>query len=409
MMKLAGIIAEYNPMHNGHIYHINKTKELTNCDGVIAIISGNFNQRGIPSVIDKYEKTLMALNNGIDLVLELPTIYAVSSAEFFAFGAISLLNNLNMIDSICFGSEYGSTDILYKISEILTREPKEFKELLRLKLDEGSLFPTARSYALEKYFNQYIDSSCENISSIVNSSNNILGIEYIKSILRINSPIKSYTIKREGSNYNDQILDNKFSSATSIRNSLMNNCDIDLLKNHIPNYNFERFKHLKDINYDFTFDFEILPFIKYKCLTNPKSLENIPDVSEGIHNKIEKSLLNNFNYYDVLENIKSKRYTLTRISRILCQYFIGFDTFNCNYLRTQPCSYAKILGMNTTGKKILKLLKSTSSIPLYTKLPKTYNNSLSLDLQASKAYSLINNNYRYNEDFLKSPIILNNI
>src|SRR5665647_2874229 len=151
LMNISGIIVEYNPLHNGHVYHINKTKELTNCDALICVMSGNFAQRGIPSSIDKWTKTKMALNNGVDLVIELPTIYSVSSAEFFSFGAVSLLNSLGVVDNICFGSEHGDINDIYTISNILHKEPTQFKSLLKTYLARGNGYPLSRSNALYDY------------------------------------------------------------------------------------------------------------------------------------------------------------------------------------------------------------------------------------------------------------------
>lgn len=404
-MNLAGIIVEYNPMHNGHIHHIQKTRELTKCDGLIAVMSGNFNQRGIPSLIDKYEKTNMALHNGVDLVLELPTIYALSSAEFFSYGAVSLLNNLNIVNSICFGSEHGNIDTLKVIAKTLYDEPTEFKEYLKEKLKEGEPYPKARTYAIKKYLNEK-DIFISNLEDILNSSNNILAIEYLKSIIKLDSTIMPYTIKREGGCYNSSDFNSIFSSATSIRNHLKNNKSLDELIDHIPSYNFKRLKELDSLGYNFTFDNSMLPYIKYKNYSKFNLLNKIPDVSEGLHNKIEKSINNLCNYNDILLDIKSKRYTLTRISRILCQFFVGFEDFDCDHLRKKPASYAKVLGFNQKGKTILKSIKTNSDFPIYTKIPKIQNESLKLDLQASKMYSLLNKNYKYNEDFIRGPIII---
>ncbi|WP_291582605.1 nucleotidyltransferase [Clostridium sp. UBA6640] len=402
-MKVCGIIVEYNPLHNGHVYHINKTKELTGCDILIAVMSGNFNQRGIPSIVDKYNKTKMALDNGIDLVFELPTIYSASSAEFFSFGAISLLNSLSIVDSICFGSEHGDISILMEISKILESECEDFKIILKENLKKGTLYPKARSQALFSYL-QKENYNIDNLEEILNSSNNILGIEYIKSLLKLNSNIKPYTIKREGASYNSMTLNNVFSSATSIREYIKSEASIEKLKAHVPTSVFNHLQKLQSEEYNFTFDESMLPYIKYKSFLDKNSLEKIPDVSEGLHNKIYSSLCEGNNYNDIIERIKSKRYTRTRISRILCQYFIGFDNFDSNFLRNEPCSYARILGFNEKGKSILKSIKSNSNIPLYTKLPKNLNETLKLELQASRAYSLLNKNYRYNEDYLTSPL-----
>ncbi len=404
-MKISGIVVEYNPLHNGHTYHINKTKELTNCDGLIAIMSGNFNQRGIPSVIDKWNKTSMALNSGVDLVLELPVIYSLSSAEFFSFGAISLLHNLGVVDSICFGSELGDISTLLTISKVLIEEPLEFKNELKSFLDLGIPFPKARSLALLDYLNLNNLSTTNHIDHILSSSNNILGMEYIKSLTKLNSSIVPYTIKREGASYNSNSLNNVFSSATAIRNFLKASVTLKDLTNHVPEGVFTILNELRSKNYNFTFDYMMFPYIKYlNSISSSDSLSNIPDANEGLYNKIRKNLFLYSNYDDVIAATKSKRYTYTRISRILCQYFVGFHNYNTLELRKSPCSYARVLGFNSTGIKILKSMKANSNIPIYTKFPKELNESLALDLKSTQAYSIINPSINYNDDYLISPI-----
>lgn len=171
-MNITGIITEYNPLHKGHIYHINKTKELTSCDGIVCIMSGNFVQRGIPAIMDKWTRCELALNSGVDLVIELPSVYSLSSAEFFAYGSISLLNSIGVINNICFGSESGNIDDIKSIAKILNNEPSEFKNHLKDYLDKGVSYPVARSKALVEYFNDNLETQ-----EILKSSNNILGIE----------------------------------------------------------------------------------------------------------------------------------------------------------------------------------------------------------------------------------------
>lgn len=406
-MNISGIIVEYNPLHNGHLYHINKTKELTNCDALICVMSGNFAQRGIPSSIDKWTKTKMALSSGVDLVIELPAIYSVSSADFFSFGAVSLLNSLGIVNNICFGSEHGDINDIYSISNILLNEPVEFKSLLKTYLSKGIVYPLARSNALYDYL---INSKSETanllLDNFLNSPNNILGIEYCKSLLKLNSSITPYTLKREGAPYNSTLLHNEFSSATSIRKFVKENGSLTKLEGHVPSSVLAEILNLYSKNYEFTFEDSMFPYIKHKSATSKNSLVNLPDVSEGLDNKIIKSLQNNSSYSSALIDIKSKRYTYTRISRILCQYFIGFDIFNSAKLRSMPCPYARVLGFNSKGKSILKSIKSNSSIPLYTKLPKEANETLKLDIQATRAYSIINSSISPNSDYLISPIII---
>lgn len=406
-MRVSGIIVEYNPLHNGHLFHINKTKELTNSDLIIAVMSGNFNQRGIPSIIDKWEKTKMALNNGVDVVLELPAVYSLSSAEFFSYGSVSLLNSLGIVDSICFGSEVGDIEFLKDVSNLLVDEPSLFKSLLKENLDNGFTFPKARSAALIHYLKNKKHYSEEELISHLNSSNNILGIEYVKSLKRLNSNILPYTIKREGGAYNSTSLNNIFSSATSIRKVLKSNASMEGLISHVPPNVYSDMVELKNKNYNFPFDFMMYPYIKYKAMTSRKNhFELIPDASEGLHNRILKSLEEAKDYEQCIDMIKSKRYTYTRISRILCQYFLGFYEYNTLEMRRESCPYARILGFTRNGASALKSMKNNSAIPLYSKLPKDINQTLKLDLQCTRSYSILNPYISANEDYLQSPIIL---
>jgi predicted nucleotidyltransferase len=404
-MKISSIIAEYNPLHNGHVYHIQKTKEVTDSDAIICIMSGNYVQRGIPAIIDKWNRTRTALECGADLVIELPVIYSLSSAEFFAQGAVSLLNSLGLVDSICFGSELGDMNFILSIAGLLNTEPEDFKVSLRKYLDEGATFPLARSKALEEYISSNWQSDYNfNLKEVLNSSNNILAIEYCKSLLKLKSSIKPFTIRREGGTYNSQELNNTFSSATSIRKFLKGNSSLHELEFHLPKPSYRTLINLKENNYNFVFEDSMFKYIKYKSFTSPSNINNLPDVSEGLDNKIYKAVKAAESYHELTENVKSKRYTYTRIGRILCQYFIGFENYDTEFLRTIQCPHARVLGFNEVGTNILKALKETSSIPVYNKLPKILTSTLSLDLQATKSYSLLNNSISPSSDYLISPI-----
>jgi predicted nucleotidyltransferase len=405
-MKISAIISEYNPIHKGHVHHMKRTNELADSDAIICIMSGNYVQRGIPAIIDKWNRTKAALECGADLILELPVVYSLSSAEFFAQGAVSLLNSLGVIDSISFGSEIGDINFIMKIANVLLREPCELKIKLKLNLDKGYAYPKARSLALIDYFTEVEGISNNNLSESLNSSNNILGIEYCKSLLRLKSSITPYTIKREGSTYNDKDLNSIFSSATSIRKYIKDNKSIDELREHMPDKSYELLKGLKNANYPFVFESLMLPYIKYKYFNHKESLINLPDVSEGLHNRIYEGLLNENSYEDLIEKIKSKRYTYTRISRILCQYFVGFDNYPTDELRSQPSPYCRILGFNKEGMKALKHIKKNSSIPVYTKLPRNINSTMKLDIMATQTYSLLNSFISPMDDYLISPIII---
>lgn len=404
-MNITSIISEYNPLHNGHLYHMEKTKELTGADAIICIMSGNFVQRGLPAMIDKWNRAKIALECGADLVLELPVLYSLSSAEFFAFGAVSLLNSLGAVNSVCFGSEEGDLEFLKSISQILLKEPLQFRKSLKEYLDLGYGYAKARSLALKEYIKgeNIID---KNLEQRLSTSNNILGIEYLKNLIRLNSNIKPYTIRREGASYNSDIMDIKFSSATAIRKYVKENEDLSELYKQLPKSSYNLLLNLKNSNYEFASGRNMLKYIKYKYFCGDSQIEKLPDVIEGLHNKIYKSLARINDYDDLIQDIKSKRFTYTRISRILCQYFIGFERYNTEMLRKESCPYARVLGFNEIGTKILKDLKKSSNIPVYTKLPQVHNEVLGLEIQATKAYSLLNSKIDPFSDFLINPIKL---
>lgn len=397
-MSNAAIIAEYNPLHNGHVYHISETKKLTKSDNLICIMSGNFVQRGFPSMIDKWSKTKLALKNGIDLVCELPSVYSISSAEFFAFGAISLLNNIGIIDYVSFGSENDNIDVIMNISKLLVSEPNEFKKTLMMHISNGCSYPKARDAAVLAYFN-----NDPNVKNILSSSNCILAIEYCKSILRLKSNIKPFAIKRIGSFYNEENLSETFSSSTAIRKCLNGNFSNKLI-NNVP---LNVYKFLNDIyknNYPHISQELMFPYLKYKICTEKNRLNLLPDVSEGLDKKIIKELENSTSLDEYILKIKSKRYTYSRISRLLCQYFIGFDMYNTRNLRNSPCPYCRVLGFNSKGEKLLKDIKKKSKIPIIISPLQISSEVMELDLQCTKAYSIINNTIRSNEDYYRSPI-----
>ena len=408
LLKTSAIICEYNPLHNGHMYQIEITKKLTQCEGLIAIMSGNYVQRGEPAIIDKWQRTKIALNSGIDLVIELPTAYALSSAEYFSHGAVSILNKLNIVDSLCFGSECGDVKPLMKIAEILCSEPAAYKTFLRDYLNLGLTFPLARSKALQKYFSKVSYKDDYNYYDILLTSNNILGIEYCKSLLRNNSNIVPYTITRLGSGYNDDSLGAGFSSATAIRKFLKDNNSLEEIKEKLPKSSFDIIMQLRNNNYDFTYADSMFNYIKYKSQTDTsQSLKKLQDAGEGLYNRIYKFIDTSNSMKDLINNIKTKRYTYTRIGRLLTQYFIGFEKFSETITPDQSCDYIRVLGFNKTGADILNSIKRNSSLEIITKVPrKIVNPMLELDIISTKTYSIINKNIRSNEDYLTSPIFL---
>ena len=391
MEKVLGIIAEYNPFHNGHLYHLEHSKKITNSKYSIAVISGNFTQRGDTSIVDKWSKTKMAIQNGVDLVLELPLLYSISSAENFATGAIKILDSLNIIDNISFGSECEDISILNNIAEILCNEPSSFKTILASSLDSGLSYPKAREIALSDYF-----SDIPNFLEIISSPNNILGIEYIKALKRLNSKINPISISRINNNYNDIKYSGNIASATSIR-TLLKEKKINELYNLLPkdsyqilNKNIENGNFVPDI---YTFEKEIIYSLRKMQLND---ISRLAEVSEGLEFKLKKSANSCNNLINLLDLLKSKRYTISKLRRILLYVLLGI-TKNDLELSKNITPYIRVLGFNENGKKILSnISKKNPNMQIITSVKNfmdlNTNNNLKLMLQkdilATNIYTL---------------------
>ncbi len=400
-MNITGLITEYNPFHLGHKLHLNKATSNTCATGTIAIMGGNFVQRGYPALLDKWSRAKIAVLNGVDLVIELPLIYSISSAESFAYGALKILNQTGIVNSLYFGSEAGNIDILKEIAKYLYLENNDYKEELAKNLKLGLPFHSARANSLKNLLQN------ENINEILSSSNNILGIEYIKALLKLNSSINPYTLKRVGGNYNDSNLKTTIPSATAIRKALGNNYSLDTLKEYMPPATFNELKILKDNKYKFVFPEDTFQYLKYKILIEGKSISKLPLVKEGLDNKIIKEIALSNSLDDLIMRVKSKRYTHTRISRILTSYFIGLENYNLQDIMENSKAYIRPLAFNQNGQKILKEIKNRENIDIITKVKKDTNNEmLKLDILGTKAYSILNSSISPLEDFTRGPYIL---
>ena len=394
-MKVLGLVTEYNPFHNGHLYHVEESKKVTGCDTVVCIMSGNFIQRGQPAIVNKWARTEMALRNQIDLVIELPVYYSVSSAEFFAYGAIKLLDSLGIIDSVCFGSEYNDIEILSTVARTLIHEPLIYKDKLSYYLGQGLSFPKARALALDHYFSQSGEEDSKLIGTIMNQPNNILGIEYIKALYKLKSRIKPTTIKRHKVAHNSHVRYDNYASATAIR-EMLKSTDFDTVKAVVPPSTSEiivrelsqgRAPVLLD-----SFDTILLSTIRKMV---PSDINAITDVGEGMENRIKKAAQAAGTISQLLISVKTKRYTLTRLQRILMRILLGlseetFKSFNSN----GGPQYLRVLGFSNKGKELLNKIKS-SSLPLISTVPDFLRSCniiqkemITADILASDIYSL---------------------
>ena len=382
-MKILGIITEYNPFHNGHLYHLYKARKITGADYVIAVMSGNFLQRGEPAIINKWSRTKMALNAGVDLIIELPFVFSTQDANGFAFGAVKLLDSLKSINYLCFGCETNNLDTLYSISNFLHIEPQEYKELIVYNCKSGYEFPKARSKTVCDYHRIFgIDGlekmSPSELSKLLKYPNNILALEYIKHLLNLNSKIKTIAIKRMGASYHQKNIKGNISSATSIRNEILNNLASsktnlftlnNKIKSTIPLSVFPVLEaELKEGRGPITLD----SYQQYTIATlrrmSLEDISHIHGVTEGLENRIKKASLKSYTIEQLINSIKTRRYTRTKIQRIILHIMMSLSKEDVtNFNKCGPL-YARVLGFSKKGKTLLRAIKKSSSVPLISKL-----------------------------------------
>lgn len=399
-MKTAGIIAEYNPFHNGHAYHLNEVRKQTGADYLVVVMSGNFMQRGVPAMAGKYERAAMALLNGADLVLELPCLFACSSAEYFAMGAVSILHQIGIIDTLGFGCENNNLNMLQKIADLLLLEPEDYRLLLQEQLKCGCSFPVARSIALKKCLGDEFQ------EQLFSSPNNILGIEYLKALKSFSSSIKPLAIRREGSAYQDDKLHSSYSSALAIRKALFNNNPPDFnlnnIEGHVPSSVLSIIKEHYHKTLPITTD-DFSSQLHYKLLLEAETgYTEYLDISKDLSDKIKKNLQKYQNFDSFCMLLKSKEMTYTRICRCLTHILLNIR----QDALTKQVPYARILGLKPDSSPLLKALKENSQIPLISvaaeakdflrneAIPEKSKQMLQLDIAASRIYnSAVYNKY----------------
>lgn len=363
-MKVIGIIAEYNPFHNGHRYHIEQAKRQTNADYVVVIMSGNFVQRGTPAVIDKYSRTKMALKNGADLVFELPVVYATASAEAFAFGSVSLLHNLGFIDSICFGCETPDLSLFKQIADLFLQEPDDYKDFLHAYQKQGLSFPVARSKAALSYFASNYKTSSNAIEELLSNPNNILAIEYIKALKQLDSPINPVAILRKNAGYHDIELSGEICSATAIRTAYAEKKNISVLQTFLPKSCYDILDNAKNQTFPIVAD-DFSSFLYYKLLQTT-DFTAYTDISNDFANRLKKIKNYEYSFTDYVDTLKTKDLVYTRICRNLTHILL--DLKNIDY-KTEP-SYLRLLGFKKSASFLLKKGKNSDfspSIPVITK------------------------------------------
>ncbi len=373
-MKAIGIIAEYNPFHNGHLYHLNKIKETYKDYKIVLVMNGNFTERGDVSIIDKWKKTEIAIKAGIDLVVELPFPFSTQSADYFSYGAITLLENLG-VEKVVFGSESDNVEDLTLIAKTEINNP-EFDKLVKIYSKFGNNYPTSLSLALQDLTEKKID-----------TPNDLLGISYIKTILKYNYKIEPITIKRNN-NYHNQELNETNSSATAIREALKNKKDVF---GYVPDYVLPYLTNLH-------FPDDYFDILKYKIITS-KNLEIYQTVDTGFDKLLKKNIRNVKTIDELIKSVKSKRYTYNKINRMLIHILCNFTKEKANNFK--DISYIRILGFNDNGRLYLNSIKKESPIKIISKITKNMDEMLEYELETTEIYDIPNNENLYKKELQK--------
>ena len=388
MAGVLGIIAEYNPFHNGHLYHLEESKQKSDCQYSICVMTGNFAQRGGTSLVNKWTKAEMALNCGVDLILELPTIYSVSSAENFAEGAVKILNSTGLVTNLSFGMEANDVSTLNNIANVLYQEPKEYITMLNHELSKGISYPKARENALMMYLNDI-----KRYANILSGANNILAIEYLKALKRTKSYMMPLGIQRKKVFYHEEKI-----------RKVMPRAAYQLLREEMKRGNI------------------VLDLGKYESIIlynlrkmSVKEIAEIPDVSEGLEYSIKEAASSCNNIRDLVNMVKSKRHTQTRIQRILVYALLGIDRKTMEMSRKMT-PYLRVLGFNDKGKELLsEIVRRNPKIQLITSVKKFMDTNpnkqtrrmLEIDLFATDTYTL---GYEYeskaNLDYTNKLIVI---
>lgn len=382
-MIVCAIIAEYNPFHNGHLYQIQQIKKTLNASHIVVIMSGSFVQRGQSAIINKYNRAKLAIDNGVNLVIELPSYYTLQSAKYFAQGGVNILNSSNVVDYLVFGSESDNKSIK-SASEMIFSNEDIYNENIKHYMNLGNSYVKSTRLALEK-----LGVDCKL------GSNDILALEYTNALR--NKNIKGYSIIRKGQNYLSTEKSNSFPSASYIREELRNK-KIENLVDEVPKNVFEylyKNKINKSMNNEY---FDIL---KYKVFVEKKSFNKIISYENGMENLIKNNLIKSNNVDELIDKCTSARYTKARISRFILSYLLDMEKIS----NVESYNYIRPLAFDSKGIQVLNLMKNNSEIPIVSKFSNYYksNNNplLNLELKASNLYNL--NETLVNEDFYISP------
>lgn len=397
-MNIVGLITEYNPFHNGHRLHLQKAAALTDAGAVVVVMSGSFLQRGEPALFNKWARTGMALAGGADVVIELPAAFATRSARQFAAGAVRILDATGIITHLCFGSELGEIEPMQRLAAIIREEPPELKKIIKKHLHTGVTLPVAESRALAEYAESAENGILASDLVVLNKPNNILGIEYLRALADINSPVKPLTISRVAAGYHDEHFSaSGIASATSIRKALEKSCggepDVAPV---VPPGSLHIMDKEASSGRGPVFPEFMMPLLQYRLRTIPMDyLAAMLDVGEGLEHRIIRAAKNSYSLSGLIDNIKTKRYTWTRIQRVLTYIILGYNRAMAHDFDDTGPGYIRILGMSEKGRELVRKMKKAASLPVITRVAPfmkttgTAREMLNLDILATDIYTLL--------------------
>jgi predicted nucleotidyltransferase len=379
--KVVGAVVEYNPFHNGHLYHIQEAKRRVDTDLSICVMSGHFLQRGEPALVDKWTRAAMAVSAGVDLILEIPYVYAGQSAETFAFGAVALLAATGVVTHLAFGSETTDLELLNPLVEVLAHEPQEYRDLLKIYLHQGLAFPSARQKALVRYLEDTSTPKDEKmvrrLEELLSRPNTILGIEYLKTLKRTDSPIVPVLIQRTGADYHDATLDGRgIASATAIRLNLQKawqqpltsdqrNQALAQLADYVPSDTLQMLSQSIAMGRGPVFSDHLSHLLQYALRTSSaERLAGIADIREGLEHRILSMTQHAYTWEAILERLKSKRFPRTTLQRILVQILLGYTNDDAVMAHRFGPAYLRVLAFSEKGQNLLRVMKDTVFLPV---------------------------------------------
>lgn len=387
-MNVVGLIVEYNPLHNGHMYHFRQAKKMTGAEAAVVVMSGNFLQRGEPALVSKWARAKMALHMGADIVIELPYVYATQHAQAFAYGAVSLLNHLPFVTHLCFGSESGHIESFRRLAREFRDEPEDFRLNLKQKLKQGQSYPKAYGDTLQQWLvSRNLD------PSLAEKPNNILGMYYMAALSKLKSTIEPVTIKRKKAGYHDvHFADQQLASATSIRQALFSTGEPDWssVAPYVPPFTLDILKEEHEAGRGLMRWENYYAYIIYALFTlSASDIQSMYEVDEGIEHRLKQKAREAQSVEHLCRLVKSKRYAWNRIQRMLVHTLTQFKKTDAQRLHLkQGAQYIRLLGFSALGRQLLNEHKKQLSIPLVSAITKNQHPMIEWDIKASLIHTL---------------------